>query len=144
MISYACRRPVENSYQDFHEVLLVSTTSIKPYDVCNVGDYDWNTVNLNIRNTPINLHLPLVKTLIQNAGVIKHVLRTSIIPKVGDRVNITQLLSVVTYVYMTGTEFNATDMLIRCIENLTTIRNPRSRCRQNLALKHIIVYFFRC
>ncbi|PKU80588.1 hypothetical protein MA16_Dca011712 [Dendrobium catenatum] len=64
---------------------------------------------------------------------------TSIIQKAGDRVHIT-LLSLTTFFIMARIEFNATNLIFRYIDHLTTIHDPGHRRKPNLALGHIIAY----
>ncbi|KAL0925698.1 hypothetical protein M5K25_004064 [Dendrobium thyrsiflorum] len=75
-----------------------------------------------------------------NSRIIQHVLRTSIIPKAGDRLNMTPLLSTVTYLIMTGTPFDEAQLILDYIYNLTDIKHPQSKRKKNVALGHLISY----
>ncbi|PKU63476.1 hypothetical protein MA16_Dca022127 [Dendrobium catenatum] len=105
--------PAYLSYPDYAELLQLSTTRDK-----------------------VHAHVSLLK----DARTIQHILHTSIIPKAGDRVHITPLLSLNTFYILSHKEFNATDMIFRYIEHLTTIRDPGHRRKHNLALGHLIAY----
>ncbi|KAL0921335.1 hypothetical protein M5K25_008397 [Dendrobium thyrsiflorum] len=96
--SYANRRPTEITYQDFHDFLHISTTGEK-------------------------IH---VTTLVLDACIIQNILRNSIIPKAGDRINITPILSLITYLIMSQIDFNAAD--------------PKHKRIPNLALEHSIAF----
>lgn len=93
-----------------------------------------------IRESPITYQQLLVKGLVHDACAIHNVLKYNVILKVDDCINITPLLSVVTYFIMTNTTFNIIDLLIWHIENLTIARNPQFNKKHNLALGHMIVY----
>ncbi|PKU76036.1 hypothetical protein MA16_Dca021147 [Dendrobium catenatum] len=93
----------------------VSTTGDKLHLIVSDPDFDWST----------------------------HILRTSIIPKAGDRIHITPLLSLTTFYIMTNREFNTADLIFRYIDHLTTIRDPGHKRKPNLALGHLIAYILK-
>lgn len=80
----------------------------------------------------------LVNGLVLKAHVNQYILRHNVIVKVDDCINITHLLSIVTYFYMTHTQFNVAHFLICYIENVTIVRNIKSKQKYNLALRHMI------
>ncbi|KAL0927639.1 hypothetical protein M5K25_001832 [Dendrobium thyrsiflorum] len=138
--SYLDKRPVEISYKDLEEILHLSTTGDKLHNIVSDPDYNWSQANQFLRNTPAPFHVSVTSSLGKDARIIQHVLQSSIIPKAGDRIHITPLLSLTTFYIMACREFNASDLFIRYIENLTTIRNPGHHRKPNLALGHIIFY----
>ncbi|KAL0906011.1 hypothetical protein M5K25_024471 [Dendrobium thyrsiflorum] len=91
-------------------------------------------------NTAAPSHNAFTSGLGKDARTIQHVLRCSVIPKAGDRIHITPLLSLTTFYIMAHRDFNASDLIIRYFENLTTIRDPRHHRRPNLALGHLVSY----
>ncbi|KAL0921315.1 hypothetical protein M5K25_008376 [Dendrobium thyrsiflorum] len=138
--SYVGKRPVEINYQDFANILHLSTTGDKLHMFANDPDFNWTPVNQFIRNTVAPSHNAFTSGLEKDARTIQHVLRCSVIPKAGDRIHITPLLSLTTFYIMAHRDFNASDLIIRYIENLTTIRDPRHHRRPNLALGHLVSY----
>ncbi|KAL0918971.1 hypothetical protein M5K25_011025 [Dendrobium thyrsiflorum] len=126
--SYVNKRPVELTYQDFEEILHLSTTG------------DKLQANHFLQNTAAPFHVGVTSSLGKDARTIQHVLRSSVIPKAGDRIHITPLLSLTTFYIMANREFNASDLIICYIEHLTTIRDAGHRRKPNLALGHIISY----
>lgn len=91
----------------------------------------------------INEHKPLVRCLVLNTHVIQHVLRHNVIHKVSDQINITPLLSIITYFYMSYTKFNVMKHLIHYIKSLTIIKNPKSKINYNLTLGHMIDHLLK-
>ncbi|KAL0927303.1 hypothetical protein M5K25_001465 [Dendrobium thyrsiflorum] len=134
------KKPVEISYKDLEEIFHLSTTGDKLHNIVSDPVYNWSQANHFLRNTPAPFHVGVTSSLGKDARTIQHVLRSSIIPKAGDRIHITPLLSLTTFYIMARREFNASDLLIRDIENLTTIRNPGYHRKPNIALGHIISY----
>lgn len=72
---------------------------------------------------------------------MQHVLRYNIIPKVGDQINITPLLFIITYFLMNNTSFNIGELFICYIKNITIMRSLRSKEKKyNLVLGHMFSY----
>ncbi|KAI0513543.1 hypothetical protein KFK09_009568 [Dendrobium nobile] len=140
MTSYVNRRPVEITYQDCVDLLQLSTTRDKLHQIATDPDFDWSTANHFLHQTNTHFHVGETSSLVKDARTIQHVLRTSIIPKAGDRIHITPLLSLTTFYIMAQREFNAANLLFRYIDHLTTIRDPGHKRKPNLALGHIIAY----
>ncbi|KAL0926328.1 hypothetical protein M5K25_002546 [Dendrobium thyrsiflorum] len=138
--SYVGKRPVEITYQDFENILHLSTTGDKLHTFVSDPDFNWTPVNQFLRNTATLLHNGFTSGLGKDARTIQHVLRSSVIPKAGDRIHITPLLSLTTFYIMDHREFNTSDLIIRYFENLTTIRDPRHHRKPNLALGHLVSY----
>ncbi|KAL0903287.1 hypothetical protein M5K25_027656 [Dendrobium thyrsiflorum] len=138
--SYVNKRHVELTYQDFEEILKLSTTGDKLHNIVSDPDYNWSQANHFLRNTAAPFHDGTSSSLGKDARNIQHVLRSSIIPKAGYRIHITPLLSLTTFYIMAHREFNASDLIFRYIEHLTTIRDAGHRRKLNLALGHIISY----
>ncbi|PKU70659.1 hypothetical protein MA16_Dca026213 [Dendrobium catenatum] len=140
LTSYVNRRPVEITYQDCAELLQLSTTGDKLHIIISDPDFDWSTANHFLRQTNTPFHVGETSSLVKDARTIQHVLRTSIIPKAGDQIHITPLLSLTTFFIMAQREFNATDLIFRYIDHLTTIHDPGHRRKPNLALGHLNAY----
>ncbi|KAI0488629.1 hypothetical protein KFK09_028468 [Dendrobium nobile] len=140
LISYVNRRPVEITYQDCVDLLQLSTTGDKLHLIASDPDLDWSTANHFLRQTNVPYHVGETSSLVKDARIIQHVLRTSVIPKVGDRIHITPILSLTTFYIMAHREFNTADLIFRYIDHLTTIRDPGHKRKPNLALGHIIAY----
>ncbi|PKU69858.1 hypothetical protein MA16_Dca017148 [Dendrobium catenatum] len=140
LTSYLNRRPVEITYQDCVELLQLSTTGDKLHIIISDPDFDWSTANHFLRQTNAPFHIGETSSLVKDARTIQHVLRTSIIPKVGDQVHITPLLYLTTFYIMAHREFNTADLIFQYIDHLTTIRDPGHKRKPNLALGHLIAY----
>ncbi|KAL0926263.1 hypothetical protein M5K25_002479 [Dendrobium thyrsiflorum] len=132
--------PATLSYPDFENLLHLSTTGDKIHNLASDPDFNWTPVNQFLRNTATPFHNGFTSGLGKDARTIQHVLRSSVIPKAGDRIHITPLLSLTTFYIMAHREFNASDLIIRYFKNLTTIRDPRHHRKPNLALGHLISY----
>ncbi|PKU81536.1 hypothetical protein MA16_Dca007643 [Dendrobium catenatum] len=111
LTSYVNRRPVEIIYQDYVELLQLFTTGDKLHIIISYPDFDWSTANHFLRQTNTPFHVGETSSLVKDARTIQHVLLTTIIPKAGDRVHITPLLSLTTFYNMARREFNATDLI---------------------------------
>ncbi|PKU75898.1 hypothetical protein MA16_Dca005945 [Dendrobium catenatum] len=143
LTSYVNRRLVEITYQDCAELLQLSTTGDKLNIIVSDPDFDWSMANHFICQTNTPFHVGETSSLVKDSRIIQHVLRTSIIPKAGDRVHITPLLSLTTFFIMAQREFNATDLIFRYIDHLKTIRDPGHRRKPNLTLGHLIAYILK-
>ncbi|PKU70657.1 hypothetical protein MA16_Dca018734 [Dendrobium catenatum] len=108
LTSYVNRRPIEITYQDCAELLQLSTTRDKLHIIVLDPDFDSTTTNHFLRQTNTPFHVGETSSLVKDARTIQHVLRTSIIPKAGDRIHITPLLSLTIFFIMAQREFNAT------------------------------------
>ncbi|KAL0911926.1 hypothetical protein M5K25_017864 [Dendrobium thyrsiflorum] len=100
----------------------------------------WSLVNDTLRGNKDKFHQPRVYTLLQNARIIQHVLRSSIIPKAGDRVNMTPLLSMVTHLIMSDKPFDEAQLILDYIHSLSDIRHPQTKRKKNIALGHLVCY----
>ncbi|PKU80515.1 hypothetical protein MA16_Dca027219 [Dendrobium catenatum] len=137
---YMLSTDVEITYQDCAELLQLSTTGDKLHLIVSNHDFNWSTTNHFQRQTNSPFHVGEASSLVKDAGTIQHILRTSIIPKVGDRIHITPLLSLTTFYIIAHRDFNATDLIFRYINNLTIIHDSGHKKKPNLALGHIISY----
>lgn len=63
--------------------------------------------------------------------------------KASNRMNITLILNLVAYYYMTHTPFNIIDLLICYIDNIFIVCDPKVKNKQNLALSHVIAYILQ-
>lgn len=97
---------VEIRKLDLNEYLHLSNEGAQPYNLLSMTNYDWTTINMNLRNTPLNQYQPLILSLNHNTCTIHHVLQTTIPPKDINRVYNTSLLYVVTYFIMSNTTFD--------------------------------------
>ncbi|KAI0496422.1 hypothetical protein KFK09_022738 [Dendrobium nobile] len=127
LTSYVNRRLVEITYQDCAELLQLSITGDKLHTLISDPDFDWYTANHFLSHTNTPFYVRDTSSLLKDARTIQHVLRTSIIPKAGDRVHITPLLSLTSFYILAHREFNAIDLIFRYIEHLTTICDPESK-----------------
>ncbi|PKU83983.1 hypothetical protein MA16_Dca006458 [Dendrobium catenatum] len=132
--------PAHLSYPDCIDLLQLSTTGDKLHLIASDPDLDWSTANHFLRQTNAPFHIGDTSSLVKDARTIQHVFRTSIIPKAGDRIHITPLLSLTTFYIITHREFNTTDLIFQYIDHLTTIHDPGHKRKPNLALGHIIAY----
>ncbi|PKU82587.1 hypothetical protein MA16_Dca017520 [Dendrobium catenatum] len=132
--------PAHISYLDCVDPLQLSTTGDKLHLITSNPDLDWSTANHFLRQTNAPFHVGETSSLVKDARTIQHVLRTFIIPKAGDRIHITPLLSLTTFYIMAHREFNNADLIFGYIDLLTTIRDPGHKRKPNLALRHIIAY----
>ncbi|KAL0919770.1 hypothetical protein M5K25_011888 [Dendrobium thyrsiflorum] len=126
-----------------HEILKTSHVDLERnfkelYSLACVVDNEYHYLKIKLASTPF--HNGFTSDLGKDARTIQHVLRSSVIPKARDRIHITPLLSFTTFYIMAQRKFNASDLIIRYIENLTTIRDPRHHRKPNLALGHLISY----
>lgn len=90
--------------------LQVFNTDLSAHFITIDLHYNWSTINSILRDSLFSYHQPLVSELVLNAHIIQHMLRHNVMSKVGDRINITHLLYVITYFYMTNTSFDIADL----------------------------------
>ncbi|PKU72501.1 hypothetical protein MA16_Dca014544 [Dendrobium catenatum] len=109
--SYVNRCPIEITYQDCVKLLQLSTIGDKLHIIISDPDFDWSMENHFLRQTNAPFHVGETSSLVKDARTIQHVLRTSIIPKAGDRIHITPLLSLTTFYIMAHREFNTADII---------------------------------
>lgn len=81
-------------------------------------------MNLVLTGAYLPFHNSKTDTFILDVCVIQYVLRNNVIPKVGDKVHITLLLSVVTYFFLFHTQFDFADLLLHHIASLSIIWDP--------------------
>ncbi|PKU61167.1 hypothetical protein MA16_Dca023115 [Dendrobium catenatum] len=84
--------------------------------------------------------MPKVSILVCNARIIQQVLRTSIIPKAGDRINITSLLSIVTLLIMTKQPIDEAKLILDYLYGLFEIGHIEHKKKKNIALGHLVAY----
>ncbi|KAL0928148.1 hypothetical protein M5K25_000015 [Dendrobium thyrsiflorum] len=116
------------------------TEEVRAHSMSLESEYNWTAVNQVLRGIDQICHMPRVYTLNQNARIIQHVLRSTVIPKAGDRINMTSLLSCVTYLIMTDTPFDEAQLILDYIQSLTDIRHPNTKRKKNIALGHLVCY----
>ncbi|KAL0918776.1 hypothetical protein M5K25_010810 [Dendrobium thyrsiflorum] len=61
-------------------------------------------------------------------------------PSLGNRINMTPLLSIVTHLIMTNTPIDEAQLILDYIHNLTDIRHPQTKRKKNIALGHLVSY----
>ncbi|KAI0524434.1 hypothetical protein KFK09_003803 [Dendrobium nobile] len=66
--------------------------------------------------------------------------RTSIIPKYGDRINITSLLSTVTYLILIGQPIDEAQLILDYLYGLSEIGHISHKRKKNIALGHLVAY----
>ncbi|PKU79448.1 hypothetical protein MA16_Dca000793 [Dendrobium catenatum] len=84
--------------------------------------------------------MPKVSSLVRNARIIQHVLRTSIIPKAGCRINITHLLSIITFLIMTKEPIDEVQLILDYLYGLSEIGHVKHKRKNNIALGHLVAY----
>ncbi|PKU62717.1 hypothetical protein MA16_Dca024209 [Dendrobium catenatum] len=80
------------------------------------------------------------RVLIKDQLTFRHVLRNSIIPKAGDRVNITHLLSIVTYLIMTKQPIDEAQLILDYLFGLSKIGHIYHKRKKNIALGHLVAF----
>ncbi|PKU87888.1 hypothetical protein MA16_Dca013103 [Dendrobium catenatum] len=134
------KKKVEITKADLGIFLNLRTEGIRAHTLTNSSDFDWSEINNVIRGHGGVTHVPKVSTLSKKARIIQHVLRTSIIPKVGDRVNITPLISIVTYLIMTSQPIDEAQLIIDYLYGLSEIGHVSHKRKKNIALGHLVTY----
>ncbi|PKU77884.1 hypothetical protein MA16_Dca005716 [Dendrobium catenatum] len=80
------------------------------------------------------------RVLIQEKLTFQHVLQTSIIPKADDIVNITHLLSIVTYLIMTKQPIDEAELILDYLYGLSKIGHVAHKRKKNITLGHLIAF----
>ncbi|PKU76575.1 hypothetical protein MA16_Dca001179 [Dendrobium catenatum] len=93
-----------------------------------------------IRGNDLDEHVARVSGLLRNAQLIQHVLRTSIIPKAGDRVNTTPLLSMVTFLIMSNKPIDEAQLILDYLYGLSEIGHAEHKRKRNIALGRLVNY----
>ncbi|PKU69968.1 hypothetical protein MA16_Dca014927 [Dendrobium catenatum] len=93
-----------------------------------------------ISKNSIDEHVARVSGLVRDARIIQHVLRTLIIPKAGDRINITPLLSMVTFLIMSEVPIDEVQLLLDYLYGLSEIGHAKQKRKRNIALGHLVTY----
>ncbi|KAL0927626.1 hypothetical protein M5K25_001817 [Dendrobium thyrsiflorum] len=140
LTSFVMQQKVIIDKEDLGTFLHLRTEGDRLHTLIQEADISWSLVNDTLRGNKDKVHQPRVYTLLQNARIIKHVLRSSIIPKAGDRVNITPLLSLVTHLIMTNTPFDEAQLILDYIHRLSDIRHTQTKRKKNIALGHLVCY----
>ncbi|KAL0909814.1 hypothetical protein M5K25_020712 [Dendrobium thyrsiflorum] len=140
LTSFVMQQKVIIDKEDLGTFLHLRTEGDRLHTLIQEADISWSLVNDTLRGNKDKVHQPRVYTLLQNARIIQHVLRSSIIPKAGDRVNITPLLSLATHLIMTNTPFDEAQLILDYIHRLSDIRHPQTKRKKNIALGHLVCY----
>ncbi|KAL0927489.1 hypothetical protein M5K25_001661 [Dendrobium thyrsiflorum] len=140
LTSFIMQQKVTIEKEDLGTFLHLRTEGDRLHTLIQESDISWSLVNDTLRGNKDKFHQPRVYTLLQNARIIQHVLRSSIIPKAGDRVNMTHLLSVVTHLIMSGKPFDEAQLILDYIHSLSDIRHPQTKRKKNIALGHLVCY----
>ncbi|PKU78894.1 hypothetical protein MA16_Dca000238 [Dendrobium catenatum] len=93
-----------------------------------------------IRGNGLTEHVARVSGLVRNARIIQHVLRTSIIPKADDRVNITPLLSMVTFLIMSNKPIDEAQLILDYLYGLYEIVHAEQKRKRNITFGHLVSY----
>ncbi|KAL0915979.1 hypothetical protein M5K25_013452 [Dendrobium thyrsiflorum] len=123
--------------EDLGTFLHLRTEGDRLHTLIQKSDISWSLVNDTLRRNKDKFHQPRVYTLLQNARIIQHVLISSIIPKAGDRVNMTHLLSLVTHLIMSNKPFDEAQLILDYIHSLSDIRHTQIKRKKNIALGHL-------
>ncbi|PKU59669.1 hypothetical protein MA16_Dca023930 [Dendrobium catenatum] len=137
--SFVFKKKVEITKAGLGIFLNLRTEGLRAHTLASTN-FNWTEVNRITRGVNSKDHLPKVATLVRDARIIQHVLRTSIIPKAGDRVNITPLLSIVTFLIMSRQPIDEAQLLIDYIYDLSEIGHIDHKRKKNIALGHLIAY----
>ncbi|KAL0903367.1 hypothetical protein M5K25_027741 [Dendrobium thyrsiflorum] len=140
LTSFIMQQKVIIDKEDLGTFLHLRTEGDRLHTLIQEADISWSLKNDTLRGNKDKVHQPRVYTLLQNARIIQHVLRSSIIPKAGDRVNITPLLSLVTHLIITNTPFDEAQLILDYIHRLSDIRHPQTKRKKNIALGHLVCY----
>ncbi|KAL0926561.1 hypothetical protein M5K25_002800 [Dendrobium thyrsiflorum] len=140
LTSFVMQQKVTIEKEDLGTFLHFRTEGDRLHTLIQESDISWSLVNDTLRGNKDKFHQPRVYILLQNARIIQHVLRSSIIPKAGDRVNMTPLLSVVTHLIMSGKPFDEAQLILDYIHSLSDIRHPQTKRKKNIALGHLVCY----
>ncbi|KAL0922857.1 hypothetical protein M5K25_006885 [Dendrobium thyrsiflorum] len=140
LTSFVMQQKVIIEKEDLVTFLPFRTEGDRLHTLIQESDISWSLVNDTLRGNKDKYHQPHVYTLLQNTRIIQHVLRSSIIPKAGDRVNMTPLLSVVTHLIMSGKPFDEAQLILDYIHSLFDIRHPQTKRKKNIALWHLVCY----
>ncbi|KAL0925605.1 hypothetical protein M5K25_003965 [Dendrobium thyrsiflorum] len=138
--SFVLQQRVQITKEDLGKYLHLRTEGVRAHSMSLESEYNWTAVNQVLRGLDQICHLPRVYTLNQNARIIQHVLRSTVIPKAGDRINMTPLLSCVTYLIMADTPFDEAQLILDYLQSLTDIRHPSAKRKKNIALGHLVCY----
>ncbi|KAI0515987.1 hypothetical protein KFK09_008658 [Dendrobium nobile] len=134
------KKKVEITKADLEIFLNLRTEGIRAHTMTTTADFNWTEINEMIRGIIFKEHMPKVSSLIHNAHIIQHVLRTSIIFKAGDRVNITLLLSIVTYLIITKQPIDEALLILDYLYELSQIGHVAHKRKKNIALGYLIAY----
>ncbi|KAL0906204.1 hypothetical protein M5K25_024678 [Dendrobium thyrsiflorum] len=126
--------------KDLGNFLHVRTEGDRLHKLIQDADVSFSLVNEILRGNKDKYHQPRVYTLHQNARIIQHILRSCIIPKAGDRINMTPLLSLATHLIMSNKPFDEAQLILDYIYSVTDIRHPQIKRKKNIALGHLIRY----
>ncbi|PKU66817.1 hypothetical protein MA16_Dca014424 [Dendrobium catenatum] len=137
--SFVFKKKIEITKADFGIFLNLRTEGLRAHALTTTN-FDWTEVNHVIRGIRVKDHLPKVSTLVRDARIIQHVLKTSIIPKAGDIVNITPLLSNVAYMIMIRQPIDEAQLLIDYIYGLSEIGHVDHKRKKSIALGHLIAH----
>ncbi|KAL0923811.1 hypothetical protein M5K25_004589 [Dendrobium thyrsiflorum] len=140
LTSFVMQQKVIIDKEDLETFLHLRTEGDRLHTLIQESDISWSLVNDTLRGNKDKVHQPRVYTLLQNARIIQHVLRSSIIPKAGDRVNMTPLLSLVTHLIMSNNPFDEAQLILDYIHSLSNIRHPQIKRKKNIALGHLVCY----
>ncbi|PKU78114.1 hypothetical protein MA16_Dca013180 [Dendrobium catenatum] len=137
--SFIFKNKIEITKAELGIFLNIRTKGVREHTLTTTN-FDWTEVNYVIRGVKVKDHLPKVATLVRDARIIQHVLRISIIPKAGDRVNISPFLSTVTYMIMIRQPIDEAQLLIDYIYDLSEIGHVNHKRKKNIDLEHLIAY----
>ncbi|PKU74121.1 hypothetical protein MA16_Dca023854 [Dendrobium catenatum] len=138
--SYVLKKKVKITKADLGAFLNLRTEGARAHSLITTSDYEWYEINTVIRRINFNEHISKVFSLIRNARIIEHVLRTSIIPKAADRINITPLLSMVTFLIMTKEPIDEAQLILDYLYGLSEIGHVEHKRKNNIALGHLVSY----
>ncbi|PKU87620.1 hypothetical protein MA16_Dca009792 [Dendrobium catenatum] len=138
--SFVFKKKVEITKHDLGAFLNLRTEGYRAHTLMSENSFKWFQINNIIRGNAIDNHVARVSGMTQDARIIQHILRSSIIPKAGDRINITPLLSCLTFLIMSRHPIDEAQLIIDHIYGLSEIGHADQKKKKNISLGHLITY----
>ncbi|KAG0492323.1 hypothetical protein HPP92_005721 [Vanilla planifolia] len=136
--SYLHRIPVEIKKEDLNGFFKIPSDGPTLWPNCESPVFDWTEVNRVICNLSRGRHVQKVKLLTPKAYLVQHLLRSTIMPKRGDRQHITPWLSLATYYCLKKESFDLAETIFRLMKKILVVKNPNYKKKINLSYGHLI------
>ncbi|KAI0496393.1 hypothetical protein KFK09_022709 [Dendrobium nobile] len=138
--SFVFKQKVEITKHDIGAFLNLRTEGYRAHTLMTETTFKWYDVNRVIRQNGLDYHVARVSSMTKNARIIQHILRSSIIPKAGDRINIIPLLSVLTFLIIECHPIDEAQLIIDHIYGLSEIGHADQKRKRNISLGHLVTY----